>query len=530
MQELFRYVVAEIRGTWRYRWYAILAAWIVCTLGWLVVLRMPDIYEARAQVFVDADSRLSEVMGQVGVTPGVGSQVFVVRQALLGRPQLEYTARETGLDRRATTIEEQEELIDDLRENIVVETGRSGEGKRLFTIGFRDRDRAMAVSVVETLLQTFVQDVLKLKDQGTEQATGYLQDQLSYYGGLLSEAETRLAQFKRENVGLLPGESGGIFERLQVEMNMLKEIQANLQIEVDGQTELRRQLTAEEPYLPEAAETAAGVPLTGTLSDQTIRDLEAQRSQLLLVFTERHPDVLAINEQLAQLYRKRDEEREALARNGSGIEGAANATNPVYQSVQIALNQSGVRIAALRSQLSQQQRVVAELNNQINTIPEVEARYAELTRDYSQYRSLYDELLEQRERERLATAGEDRDIVTFNITEPPAAGLEPVAPMRALFLAAVLVVGLGFGAVLAWLINQLNPVFHDARSLRDFAHRPVLGVVSMTWLERDQVKRRLNKMSFATASVALMFVCGLLIVFQDPLVQMMDALVIQLTT
>ena len=92
---------------------------------------------------------------------GVGSQVFVVRQALLGRPQLEYTARETGLDKRATTVEEQEDLIDGLLKNIVVATGRSGEGRRLFTISFRDRDRAMAVSVVDTLLQTFVQDVLK---------------------------------------------------------------------------------------------------------------------------------------------------------------------------------------------------------------------------------------------------------------------------------------------------------------------------------------------------------------------------------
>jgi len=166
------------------------------------------------------------------------------------------------------------------------------------------------------------------------------------------------------------------------------------------------------------------------------------------------------------------------------------------------------------------------LNNQINIIPEVEARYAELTRDYSQYRSLYDELLEQRERERLATAGEDRDVVTFNITEPPAAGLDPVAPMRALFFSGVLVVGLGFGAVLAWLINQLNPVFHDAQSLRDFAHRPVLGVVSVTWLERNRVKRRLNMMSFATASVTLMFVCGLLIVFQDQLVVFVDTLLL----
>lgn len=530
MQDLFRYIVAEIRGSWRYRWYAVLAAWSVCVVGWLLVLRMPDIYEARTQVFVDADSRLADVMDQVGATPGVGSQVFVVRQALLARPQLEYTARETGLDKRATTAEEQEALIANLRENIVVSTGRSGESRRLFTISYRDRDRAMALRVVETLLDTFVNDVLKLKDKGTEQATGYLQDQLEYYGGLLSEAEKKLAEFKRQNVGLLPGESGGIFERLQVEMKLLKDVQSELEIELDRQAELRRQLSSEEPYIPESSEGSGGTLLPGSSSEETIRELEAQRTQLLLVYTERHPDVVAITEQLAQLYKKQEAERAALAKSGKGIEGAANATNPVYQGVQIALNESGVRIATLRSQLSQRQRIVNDLNNQINTIPEVEARFAELTRDYSQYRSLYDELLGQRERERLATAGEDRDVVTFNVTEPPAADLEPVAPMRALFLSAVLVIGLGIGAFLAWVIHQLNPIFHDARSLRDFAHRPVLGVVSMTWLERNRVRRRLNLLSFATASAALMFVCALIIVFQDPLVLFVETLVANTST
>jgi len=93
---------------------------------------------------------------------------------------------------------------------------------------------------------------------------------------------------------------------------VLKDIRSNLQVELDGQIELRRQLAAEEPYIPGATEVAGEMSLGGTSSDQSIRDLEAQRSQLLLAYTERHPDVVAITEQLAQLYKKREEERTAL--------------------------------------------------------------------------------------------------------------------------------------------------------------------------------------------------------------------------
>ena len=105
MQDLIQSVWIELRGSWRYRWAAMITAWVVCLFGWMTVFSMADIYEARARVYVDADSRLADVMGQVGVAPGIGSRVFVVRQAMLGRPILERVARETDLDLRARTRE-----------------------------------------------------------------------------------------------------------------------------------------------------------------------------------------------------------------------------------------------------------------------------------------------------------------------------------------------------------------------------------------------------------------------------------------
>jgi hypothetical protein len=82
----------------------------------------------------------------------------------------------------------------------------------------------------------------------------------------------------------------------------------------------------------------------------------------------------------------------------------------------------------------------------------------------------------------------------------------------------VLVFGLGAGGVLSWVLHQMHPVFFDAKTLREMTHRPVLGVVSLTWLERKQVQRRLNFLSFATASAALVLVCAVLILFNEQLV------------
>ncbi len=517
MQDLVQQIRREIRGTWRYRWYAMAAAWLICLLGWGFVLSMPDIYQANARVYVDADSRLAEVVGQVGVPPGVGSRVFVVRQAMLGRPQLERVARETDLDLRATNEEEKEMLLASLREKISVTTGRSSnQAQNLYSISFEDHDRAMAISVVQTLLDTFVEDVLELKQRGAAEVSGYLQDQLSHYAGLLSQSEANLADFKKRYVGLLPGENGGIFEKLQMEMDTLKQLRLDLQIEQDRRDELRRQLTTTNAMLPEGAEGALGVGVPGGETAAAIKALQARRAELLLTFTEKHPDVIAIDEQLEQLAAQRRAELEALRASGNGMEGVANATNPVYQNAQIALNEAGVKIAGLRSQIAQREAIVNTLNSQINTIPEIEAEYSQLTRDYDQYRSLYNELLLQKERERLGSVGEERDVVSFNVVEPPSATFDPVAPQRGILLIGVLIAGLGAGGALAFLVHQLNPVFHDAETLQRIAGRPILGVVSRTWLERVRAGRRMDVTKFAAAAAGLvaLFLCA--VMFQEP--------------
>ena len=51
------HVFDEVRGAWRFRWLALLTAFIVALIGWAVVFALPDRYEADARVFVVARRR-----------------------------------------------------------------------------------------------------------------------------------------------------------------------------------------------------------------------------------------------------------------------------------------------------------------------------------------------------------------------------------------------------------------------------------------------------------------------------------------
>ena len=100
----------DVQGCWRYRWRALIVAWVVCLIGWAFVLKSPNIYQASARVYLDSQSALRPLLQGLAVNPDVESDLALVRQAILSRPNLEKVARQTKLDLKAVTDEQKEAL------------------------------------------------------------------------------------------------------------------------------------------------------------------------------------------------------------------------------------------------------------------------------------------------------------------------------------------------------------------------------------------------------------------------------------
>ena len=52
MHELLEEFLRHARGVWRYRWVALASMWLVCLIGWAMVMRMPDQYQAAARIHI----------------------------------------------------------------------------------------------------------------------------------------------------------------------------------------------------------------------------------------------------------------------------------------------------------------------------------------------------------------------------------------------------------------------------------------------------------------------------------------------
>ena len=482
MKDIITEIMVILRGAWRYRWYAVVVAWIVAVLGWTAVQFIPDKYESSTQVYVDTESLLKPLLTGLAVNRDVESQVAMMQAVMLSRPNLEKVAQKSDLLAKAKTRRDQEEVIDSLAKRVTL--GRPtgpGSSQNTFEVTFEDKNPAVAHRVVRTLLDTFMEDSLGLKRSDSGVAQRFLRSQIKDYETRLTEAEQRLAQFKQQNVGVLPGTSGDYYQRLEAEMNTLQQLRQKFSQVNERRNELARQLAGEEPTYGIMA------PSGGSPIDGQIARFKAQLDDLLLTYTEKHPQVISLQETIARL---EEEKRNGAKVSRTVAPPGAELTpdqamarsldmNPVYQNLRLSLSQADADLAELRGQMAAQQAVVSGLRSRVDAIPEVEAELTRLNRDYQVNKEQYDTLLKRLESAKISEdAEQNTENVKFRVILPPTTPFKPSGPMRPVLDTMVLLAALGLGIGLAVLLSQLNPTFTTRDFLQKVTGVPVIGSIT----------------------------------------------------
>jgi polysaccharide chain length determinant protein (PEP-CTERM system associated) len=516
VNQTINHIWDEVRGCWRFRWYALACAAVLAIAGWVVVFALPDRYEADASVFVDAHSTLKQALP--GLTPeqDVDTQLNFVRNSLLAGPELERIGLLSGVLSGGRDLRLREQRLADLGRRIAISvSSANGRDEDIRTAGsiyhivYQDRQRARALRVVGIVLDTFIDKTLGGKRAGSENAQQFLETQRLDYEKRLRAAEDRLADFKSRHIGVMPSEQGGYFAELQKEQETVGNLRTKLAEAESRRVTLTRQLRG-DTAIAAAAATQSGRGANGgedTLS--RIEETQARLDELLLKFTERHPDVIATRQTLEELKNRRAAEIQALREGDAGAAAASGASsNPVYQSVELALNQVDVDIADLNTELAQHVSKVTELRRLVDTAPQVEAEFAQLTRDYDVIKAQYTALLANLQKARLGERADIADSTRFAVVQPPTADLKPVWPVRPLLLAEVLAAALAAAAGLAYGLHRLRPVVFSPGTFAQAAGVPVLGLVSVAFPARARAAARADvlRMSLAGGCLAVAFV------------------------
>jgi polysaccharide chain length determinant protein (PEP-CTERM system associated) len=505
LSELVDYLRGVLWGCWRFRWPAIGLAWLLCAAGWAIVFIQPDVHRASARVYVDTQSVLRPLLQGLAVNTDAMVAANMMSRVLISRPNLERLIDDAGLMSGDGENPHKEALIDHLQASIKL----TWDSNNVVSVTYENTDRRKAMAVVTALLDSFISGAQGKSVSDSAAARSFLDEQLEDYAVRLDEAEDKLADFKRRNVGLMPEDGTDYYERLQEANSRLQDIDSRLRVARNRRAELQRQLEGEEPVfglVPADEKAARG----DNPQDRQIAQYEAQLAELRLKYTDTHPDIVAITKTLDELRAK----QAATGTGGPRLRAYSPLDlNPVYQQMKLQLSQTDVLIAQLQTEYSNQASVVGGLRRKVDTVPAIEAELKRLTRDYDFTKKQYEELLARVESARISDAAEEsRSDATFRVIDPPTLPPFAVGPPRGILATVVLLFALTAGIGLAFALNLTRPVFYSSRELERRFGVPVLGAIRMVRDAQAQaVMRRNSVLAFGSVG-ALIAVYALLLV------------------
>ena len=497
MAELQALLLTFLKAIGKYRWYAVAISWVVAVVGWAVVYRMPDDYQASARVYVDTQSILRPLLSGMTSVPNVEQQVQFMRRTLISRPNVETVMRMVDLDIKTKSVQEHEKLVDELTAQIKV----SGtERDDIYTISYNNPNPKLGKQIVQSLLTIFVEGSFGGKKQESDKAVQFIEDQIKSYEEKLAAGENALKDFKIQNMGLLPRQGADYSSTLADMADKLNAARLELAEAEQARNAIKRQMGGEEPAPLTQATPQTDEGINPEL-DGRIQATEKNLDALRLQFTEEHPDIISNKRLLAQLQARKKEEAKKRVRSADpGIN-----YSPMMQQMNVALSVEEARVASLKARVDEYSSRLARLRSQSTAAPEVEAQLAQLNRDYQVNRENYTKLVERREAARLSgDLTSATDMLSFRVIDPPTASTAPIGPNRPRLMSMVFGAALMLGLGVALLMSQIRPTFVSQSALRSATGIPILGTISMNWTDQQKVRRRRRLYAFS-AAVAVLF-------------------------
>jgi len=473
MQDQLAEILFYVKGTFKYKWVIIFIAWLVCVTGWTFVTTLPDEFESKALVKVSSNSMLQPLLRGMTIESNAGGMVSIIRQMMFTRPKLEKVADLAGFEMDSKSEAEIRSTLVKLRGGIKIQ----GAGNGLFSISYNGDKPKEAQSIVHAVLTVFSEQTQQRSGRDSSDAQQFIEDQIREYEVRLQNSEKARENFKRVNSGFLPGEGGGGIGTLNAMKRQQEEAQMALR-EVSSQERILGQ-QIDEALRMKAEELNSLESHVSTPEDAKIAELQERINELLLRYTENHPDVLSLQTSIKDFEKLRQDRLEAMPTDENVLNSEALA-HPYIQALKINLNKVEADRASILSRITLLNKRMDDLQKEMDTRLRIETEMKSLDRDYGIIMGNYMKLLGSRETAVLTEKADmSQGVLKLKIIEVPTAPLSPTGPNRKLFNSVFLGLGLLVGLVLAFLIYFIRPTFMSSRQLRTVTGLPVLGGITV---------------------------------------------------
>jgi polysaccharide biosynthesis transport protein len=450
----------------RQRWFLIPLE-VSCAVGVALALFLPPTFRSVATIAVQAPAvRGDLVQAQTGLDRT--ERLRALSQQLRSRTVLERVVREEGLAGNRSM----DAATQDLTSRVSVEipkpiTRTQGEPELdAFDIVYLDSTADRARRVADRLAHVFTEEHSRSREIQAEGTTEFLAAQVAASQQRLSSLDKELRTAKELHMGALPEQT---MVNIQTVAGLRQQLEATRNTMLSERDRLA--LTDREIQSMRTAGSPAGEAQNGASPLQRVLVLEAELSGARAKYTDKHPEVQRLEEELKAA-------RETATATGQPAADARRALiegDPAYQRLVAEGNLTRLRIDALQRTEKQLLADIGRFQQRVDSGPMVAQSISSLQRESDLESANHKQLAEKYAaalmREQMARSrGDERFSVLSGAFLPDA----PDSPNRARILLFAVVFGLLMGGAAAFGREFLDRSIRDSGTLQSEFGVPVL--------------------------------------------------------
>jgi succinoglycan biosynthesis transport protein ExoP len=326
---------------------------------------------------------------------------------------------------------------------------------RIIEIHYRSADPDLAASVVNTLMQTYIDDDRKKRYNSTMDASKWLEGQLVDMQMNVELSQEKLVKYQKEHEIL------GIDEKQNLTTEKLEELNKALTAAQSERMDKQSFYNLVQSGSPDAVATSAtsldsavaqpeSAFLDSLLAKQA--DLKLQIADLNTQFGPAYPKLAQLNNQLKEI----DTQIQAQMKK---------IVDKVHGQFMTALGREKLLSEALDKQ-----------KQEANTLNESAIEYNMLKRDADTYRALYEGILEKLKEAGVSAGLRSNNFQIVDAARPPSYPIEPNIPRN---LGFALVLGLASGIGWAFLREGMDNTIRTTEQAHLISGLPSLGMIPL---------------------------------------------------
>ena len=477
----------------------------VLLIAVIVAITIPSTYRATGTIMVESQ-QIPDSIVPTAVKNQLEERLNIIKQRVMTRENLVQIANKYDLFKTKLDPQTPSELIDRIRDRIVVETSTSKDALRTsrqdqaiaFTLSFDARNPEVALNVTNDLITLFLEWNVRLRTGVATETTAFLTQESDKLKSEVYRLDKLITAYKLQYGNTLP-------EQLTLRMSMLSRAENDMR---EVERDIRS--TKENIRALELEFSAARRGLGDDSTPQTLPALKTEFVRLSTIYNESHPDVRRVKRKIEIMERT----AELPASNITSTEISGNSLSPAMYRIQSKIDSDKSRLSSLELQRKMLHDKITENEDAMTRPPKVELGLDVLTRDRDNAQKKYEEIVNKLMNAKIAESLESGNKTgRFSVLEAPLLPEKPYKPdrIKILILGLVLAIASSVGTMIT-----LESIDKRIRGIEAITHilgyRPLV-VIPFIPLQEDEVRRKHILNVAITSAIAAMIIFAMTLHF-----------------